>query len=95
MPSADDFKDYLARVKEAEEIGLTPAEVWRTEECLHPLACRTPDGWGCTKCGSTNVAEPLERCARCKRETAPENGYKTGAGFFCSPCSAEFDDGVK
>jgi hypothetical protein len=37
----------------------------------------------------------LERCARCKRETAPENGYRTGAGFFCGPCSSEYDDGVK
>jgi hypothetical protein len=94
MPSADDFRDYLARVKEAEEVGLTPAEVWRT-----PVAW--PDGVRCF-CNSHHVAScpllkrtDLERCARCKRETAPENGYKTGAGFFCGPCSSEYDDGVK
>jgi hypothetical protein len=95
VPDADHFctavvlitdwiSDFLRKVKEAEEIGLTPAEVWRS-----------PDG---SRQGASTRMEDrtdLERCARCKRETAPENGYKTGAGFFCGPCSSEYDDGVK
>jgi hypothetical protein len=104
--NADDISDFLAKVKEAEEIGLTPAEVWRTEEntttcwgCARDFPDREmlprPCGEGeyCRRCAAKNAQEfDLERCARCKRETAPENGYRTSAGFFCAPCSSEYND---
>lgn len=90
----DDFSDFLQRVKRAEELGLTAAEVWRTApiQIAEPCVCIPQDH---THDGPCIPRTDLERCARCKRETAPENGYKTGAGFFCSVCSSEFDDGVK
>jgi hypothetical protein len=98
--NADDISDFLRAVKEAEEIGLTPAEVWRTEECGNgfwtgPLSldwrkCELAKGHDYTH--AVHTRQDLERCARCKRETAPENGYRTGAGFFCSVCSSEYND---